>query len=258
MTSPRASFNRRRNFIVDKFQLIQPRSDKESCTYRIPRSLISSSVSFSLVDQQCCTCPVYPASTNSFVQVTALVPSEYLECVDLHCDGVLMRRFPFPLQTILCIRILSLPGTNDVGVSEKSQVVGAVLIIATLERGISTFSIVLEKPKGSKAFRAVECRQLQGCREQNGWNGRRIRSMIATIVNEKPHQSRPFLLIAASSSKEGPGQTTANQRVDVQRCLLIKHTCPVFQLASEPPHAGLSSAHQELAAGSKFRDTGYP
>jgi hypothetical protein len=82
----------------------------------------------------------------------------------------------------------------------------------------------------------VECREFRSrtCINDKIWHGRRIRSLAATVVNTNEESTtRPFLLVAASSSLEGPGQTPADQRLDIQQYTLRNHKCPIFHFTTD-------------------------
>jgi hypothetical protein len=140
---------------------------------------------------------------------------------------------------------LPLPGKQEAG--EYKQVVGVLLIVASLRNGLSIFSIVLDKQEGSDSFKPVECHEFRATSMyENIWHGQRIRSLTAIVVNTNEQFTRPFLLIVASSSLGGPGQTPASQRVDVQKYTLRNHKCPIFHYTTESL-ADMSPSHQDVA-----------
>lgn len=230
--------------VVDKLHVLQAASESEISTYRVPRSL-----SMSIASDQCCSCPVYSAHQSNesiTVEMSAFVPTSDPKSVFLLCDGVLMQKLPFRDDTILGIKLLPLPGRQGVIARGYTHAVGAILIIASVKSGLSIYSIVLGKPERSDAFLPVECREFSSPSPEN----RRIWSMTATVVNTS--DSRPFLLVATSSSLEG--QTSANQMVNVQRYMLRDHKCPIFQWdALDSAGAQVSSSHDAVIVGGKSR-----
>ena len=246
MKSPSDAFSLQRDVVLDKIHLLRAASESESSTYRVPRA-----ISMSIASDQCCTCKVHPAQARSTgkdtVEISAFVPSVDPECVHLHCEGVPAQQFLFRDDTILGIKLLPLPGKEDAPATGYAEVVGVVLIVASLKKGLSIFSTVLDRPDGSDSFMPVECREIRARSPagENRWQSRRIRTMTAQVVQADEMVPRPFLMIATSSSSERPGMTAADQRVDIQKCVLRDHKCPIFHSASDsfaehsPSHDGV-------------------
>jgi hypothetical protein len=242
MDSPDAPFSPHGHVILEKTLLLQPASESESSAYRVPRYL-----SMSIASDQCCTCPVLSSDEEGkTVELNAFVPAANSECVHLHCEGVPVHQFTFRDDTLLGIKLLPLPGSKKetrgyMQVKKETavytQVVGVILILASLRKGLSIFSIVLDRQEGSSSFTPIECREFRPrtCTNDKIWHGRRIRSLVATVlVNPDEESTRPFLLVAASSSLEGPGQTPADQRLDIQQYTLRNHKGPSFHFTTNP------------------------
>lgn len=242
MEIPNTSLSPHGDIVLDKLHVLQPTHESESTMYRVPRSL-----SMSIASDQRCACPVYPSHPEGkSAEISAFVPAANLECVHLHCEGIPMQQFKFRHDKILGIKLLSLPGKQET--AEYTPVAGVLMIVASLRKGVSIFSIVLEKQEGSDSFKPVECREFRARTSMNDniWHGRRIRSLTAIVVNAHEKFNRPFLLIAVSSSLGGPGQTPANQRVDVQKCMLQDHKSPIFHFTTESL-ADMSPSHKAVS-----------
>jgi len=232
----------RQHVVVDSLHVLESESGADSSTYRVPRSL-----SMSIAVDQCCSCPVYSSAHNTnLVEMSVFVPTYDPSCIHLHCEGSLVQQFPFPNDTILSIKLLPLVACNENVSSEFTQVVGVIVIIASLRKGISIYSVILEKSKGSAAFVLAECREV-GSESPPLHFGRRIRSMTAAVVNTT--DAPPFLLLATSTSLEE--QSPADQSVQVQRYTLCNHKCPLFQFSApaEAVCAKLSPPNETVTVG---------
>lgn len=217
-----SNISRHRDVVADDIHLLQSKSGAKSSTFRVPRSH-----SFSLASDQCCTCKVFPKQTKT-VELSAFVPSSDTESVGLYCDGVPLMRFPVKDDTILGVKLLPLPvRVDNVGQRERTSVVGAIVIITSLKKGLTIHTVVLEKPVGSSAFLPIECHELSTSKTASRLAGRRLRSMTATVVDPSENE-RPRLLVAIASSLDG--STLADQDVDVMSFNICNHKCGgVFQ-----------------------------
>ena len=97
-----SSIAHKHNVVVNKFHVLQSKIGSEPSTFRVPRSL-----SLSLASNQCCSCIVYPKQAKS-VEVSALVPSNNTQSVELYCDGIYVRQFEFQNDTVLRVKLLPL------------------------------------------------------------------------------------------------------------------------------------------------------
>lgn len=224
---------------VEKLITLQSVQNEPS-THRIPRSF-----SLSIASNQCCSCPILN-QVSSTVEMSAYCPTSNPSNVNLYCKGDLVKEFSFPNDTILGTQLLPLELSAAVVIGqEKTQMTGVILIIASLNKGISIYSIILEKKESSEMFLPVECLEIPSG-DAKQFENRHIRTMTATLVDMKDNDTSPFLLVAISSSREG--QTSSDQCVAVIRSELPQH-----KLFSRKPVPNVSPRPSVITVKGKFR-----
>ena len=118
---------------------------------------------------------------------------------------------------------------DDNGIEERPKFAGAIVIIATLNKGLTVYSLVLAEKKNSGA-KTIECSEIAKSELENKFAGRCIRSMAATLVSNG-EEERTSLLIALYSSSEG--QPLVDQNVDVVRFAIPNNKCSIFQFTPD-------------------------
>lgn len=222
-------------------KLIALKSGGKSENYQVPRS-----ISLTVASDQLLSCPVVVYSEKDGkeknVELSAFIPSSNPSSIDLYCDGALVHQFSMENDDkILGIQLLPLPTRKSVIGKEHAPMAGVMLLVASINKGISIYSILLHRPKGSEEFRKLECVEVPSCSEAVLLN-RRVKTMRATIV--KQENNRAFLLVAFTRiAKDG---SNSDERVAIMRYSLPKHKCPLFQWNEDD-----SSSPRVVAVGGK-------
>lgn len=245
-TPVESSISHQGDVVMNNFHVLHSKREPELSTFQVPRSL-----SLSVASDNCCSCLVYPNKAKT-VEVSAFIPSNNTQSVGLYCDGIFVHRFSFQNDTILCVKLLPMPpsstSNDDAHGIEHTLASGTIVIIATLNKGLVIYTVVLEEDKDSGAFLPIKYREIATCEREHKVTGRRIRSMTATVVsNDK--DKRPSLLVALYSSPEG--QPLVDQNVDVERYSIPNHTCPIFQFTSGSPLEAVRSEKDNVTIKGK-------